>query len=226
MPLFRRRPTPEFASPKGTHACSERGCTHTNAVACVYRDRRDRTCGIPFCPDHWSEVGGVVYCRRHASTITALGAGVDPATLPELHNRGPSLVSWVADDLNAEIEELLRSVARPNEEVRTERDLVVFIDHQHRRRWERGWKLMQSTGISLKVALTVSDGDDDALVEVRVGSNVIARGVPPWIARRRAGLGVEGQVDQDQRELFHRFFINHIAEEVALQRSSDTGVRA
>ncbi len=76
------------------------------------------------------------------------------------------------------------------------------------------------------MALTVNEDEDDALVDVRVNSNVIARGVPPWIARRRAGLGVGGQVDKDQRELFHRFFINHIAEEVAAQRSADARLSA
>jgi hypothetical protein len=61
---------------------------------------------------------------------------------------------------------------------------------------------------------------------VRVGSNIVARGVPPWIARRRAGLGVGGQVDAEQRELFHRFFINHIAEAIAFERSADSTLSA
>jgi hypothetical protein len=33
-------------------------------------------------------------------------------------------------------------------------------------------------------------------------------------------------VDKDQRELFHRFFVNHIAEEVAAQRSADARLTA
>lgn len=220
MPLFRRRPTEPTVVRHGRLPCSEAGCSNNNAVTCEYRDRRGNACESTFCPQHWAEVNDGVYCRRHASTMEAFGSSVDTTTLPDLDNRGPSLVRWVADELNDEIEALLRSVARPDETVRTETEVLVYIDHNHRRRWERGWKLLEATGISLKVALTVTEGDDDALVEVRVGSNVIARGVPPWIARRRAGLESAGAVDRDQRELFHRFFMNHIAEEVAEQRAA------
>jgi hypothetical protein len=224
MPIFRKRPT-DFASPVGTKPCSAQGCTNMTAITCAYRDRRGRSCSVAFCRQHWSLVGGVVYCRRHAGTIVALGDQTEAAALPELENRGPSLVSWVADDLTADIEELLRATARDGEAVKTEHEVKVIFDHRHRRRWERSWKLIERTGISFKVALTVDEEEDDALVDVRVESTVIARGVPPWIARRRAGLSVVGQVDQDQRELFHRFFINHIAEEIATRRT-DTSLIA
>jgi hypothetical protein len=225
MPLFRHRPT-EFASPIGTLPCSEQGCRNETAIMCAYHDRRGRACTVAFCPDHWSEVGGVVYCRRHAGTISAMGADTEIGALPELENRGPSLVSWVADEIGPEVEGLLRRAARGGESVKTESAVKVIFDHKRRRRWERSWKLIEPTGISLKVALTVNEDEDDALIDVRVNSNVIARGVPPWIARRRAGLGVGGQVDKDQRELFHRFFINHIAEEVAAQRTADASLSA
>ena len=171
-------------------------------------------------------VGGVVYCRRHAGTISAFGEAAERGGLPELENRGPSLVSWVADEISPDVEEILRGVARRGETVKTDREVAVIFDHNRKRRWERSWKLIEPTGISIKVGLSVGEEGDDALIDVRVGSNVIARGVPPWIARRRAGLGVAGQVDRDQRELFHRFFVNHIAEEVALQRATDTPLSA
>jgi hypothetical protein len=220
MTLFRRRPT-EFASPIGVLPCSERGCNHETAITCAYRDRRSRTCEVAFCPAHWSMVGGVVYCRRHAGTIVAMGQGVDASAMPEVENRGPSLVGYVADEIGPEVEELLRAAANPNETVKFEKGVAVVFDHKRRRRWERSWKLLQPTGISIKISLTVKEDEDDALIDVRVGSAVIARGVPPWIARRRAGLGVGGQVDADQRELFHRFFINHIAEAIAHEREAD-----
>ncbi len=169
---------------------------------------------------------GVAYCRRHASTISALGTTTLTAGLPDLENRSPSLVSWVADELTADIEDLLRATSREGETVKTEHEVAVIFDHQRRRRWQRSWKLVEATGISLTVALSVGEDEDDALISVRVGSNVIARGVPPWILRRRAGLGAGGQVDKDQRELFHRFFLNHIAEAIAIQRSTDSTLSA
>ncbi len=190
-------------------------------MPCSYCDRRGRVCAVAFCPDHWAMVGGVVYCRRHAGTMIALGPNIAIGALPELENRGPSLVNWVAAEIGAEVEELLRATAREGETVKSDAEVSVVFDHRRRRRWERSWKLIEATGISLAVSLTVNDDEDDALIDVRVGANVIARGVPPWIARRRAGLNAGGQVDTDQRELFHRFFINHIAEAVALERSPD-----
>jgi len=223
--LFRRRPT-EFASPIGALPCSEHGCSNETAITCAYRDRRGRACSMAFCPDHWSMVGGVVYCRRHAGTILALGPGTEVGALPALENRGPSLVSWVADEIGPEVEELLRATAHDGETVKAEHEVSVIFDHKRRRRWERSWKLIEPTGISLKVSLTVKEDADDALIDVRVGSKVIARGVPPWIARRRAGLGAGAQVDADQRELFHRFFIDHIAEAVAKQRSAHSTLTA
>jgi hypothetical protein len=225
MTLFRHRPT-EFASPIGVLSCVDPGCGNETAITCAYSDRRGKACAAAFCPDHWSMVGGVVYCRRHAGTILALGPEVEWGGLPELENRGPSLVSWVADEIGPEVEGLLRSAAHAGETVKVETEVAVVFDHKRRRRWERSWKLIEPTGISLKVSLTIKEDEDDALIDVRVGSTVIARGVPPWIARRRAGLGVGGQVDADQRELFHRFFINHIAEAIAFERSADSTLSA
>jgi hypothetical protein len=220
MTLFRRRPT-EFASPIGVLPCAEQGCSNETAIMCAYRDRRGKACEAAFCPNHWSMVGGIVYCRRHASTIEAMGLDAEWGALPELENRGPSLVSWVADEISPEVETLLRAAAHEGETVKVETEVAVVFDHKRRRRWERSWKLLEPTGMSLKISLTVKEDEDDALIDVRVGSAVIARGVPPWIARRRAGLGVGGQVDADQRELFHRFFINHIAEAIAYERKDD-----
>lgn len=67
------------------------------------------------------------------------------------------------------------------------------------------------------MSIQVSEDDDDALIEARVNGNVIARGVPPWIARRRAGQTVSGDVDGNQRHLFRQFFLDHITSEVHRQ---------
>jgi hypothetical protein len=137
----------------------------------------------------------------------------------DLENRGPSLVNFVANKIGPEVEALLRATAHPGETVQSESEVSGMLDHERRRRWERSWKLVEPTGLSLKVSLSVTEGEDEAHIDVRVNSNVVARGVPPWIARRRAGVRVDSQVDADQRELFHRFLINQIAEAVAKQRS-------
>lgn len=208
--------------PTGTLPCAESHCANQTAVACAYRDRRGRNCAIAFCPQHWTLVGGVVYCRRHAGTIAALGsAAATNGSLPELGNRGPSLVNWVAGAIDDGVVGLLERVARVGETVKTETAVTVIFDAKRRRRWERSWKLIENTGINLKVAVEVAADADDALIDARVGSCVVARGVPPWIARRRAGVDVSAQVDEEQRRLFSQFFLDNIATEVAQQRAED-----
>ena len=44
---------------------------------------------------------GKFYCRRHAGVLRAVGAEVTPqGGLPDIDNRAPSLVSWIARDLD------------------------------------------------------------------------------------------------------------------------------
>lgn len=224
MPLFKRRPA-DFAAPVGTLPCCARGCANTTAITCAYTDRHGRSCSTAFCPDHWSAVGGVVYCRRHAGTIAALGENAATMALPELNNRAASLVSWIADGIDEDVTRLLGDAARRLETVKREAEVAMVLDVNRRRRWERSWKLIESTGISLKVSLQVSADSDDALIEARVGSYVVARGVPPWIARRRAGVEVSDQVDTEQRELFRSFLVDHIAEEITQQRAEEEAER-
>ena len=221
MQLSRRRLIEVAAPPlRGTLPCSEHSCNDETAISCGYRDRRRRACHVAFCPDHWSMVGEIVYCRRHASTLLALGRGTEVGALPELENRGASLVNAVANQIGPAVEELLRATAGQGETVTSESEVSVIVNHERRRRWERSWKLIEPTGINLKASVTVSEGEDDALVEVRVDSNVLVRVTPPWIARRRAGLRPGGQADADQREIFHRSLVDQIAHAVVEQRSA------
>jgi hypothetical protein len=225
MPLFRRR-TADFAAPTGTLPCRARGCLNQTGIECGYTDRHGKVCGAAFCPEHRATVRGVIYCRRHSSTMAALGGNAQTLALPELDSRAASLVSWIADSLEADISALLEEAARPNERVTSDREVTVVLDANRQRRWERGWKLIENTGVSLKVSLQVSAGRDDALVEARVGAFVVARGVPPWVARRRAGVDVTEQGDAEQRDLFRRFFLDHIAAEVINQRAEERADRA
>lgn len=164
-----------------------------------------------------------MYCRRHGGTVTALGSAVESGALPELENRGPSLVNWVARELTDSVAATLARLATPSETVQVDLGVTVMYDQNRRRRWERCWKLLEHTGVNLKVSVEVAEDGDDALVDARVGSAVVARGVPPWIARRRAGQNVDAGVDAEQRELFRNFLLEHIIAEVTRQRQ-DTAV--
>jgi hypothetical protein len=209
MKIFTRKPAPP-SQPVGTELCQARGCANYTALPCAYIDRRGRTCRGVFCPAHHSVVNGAVYCRRHAGTIRAIGdAARDTRTLPDLENRAPSLVNWIADDLDTRVRSLLDAVRRGDEKVLVDQEVAVAYDHQRQPRWERSWKLVDVTGLVLKVSIQVDDRED-ALVTVRVGHEMVAKGVPPWISRRQDKAEANSAVDRSQRQLFYRFLEENI----------------
>lgn len=229
MPLFRRPKTehpepasvasaPVFAVPEGTEQCTEKGCPSHKALRCYYVDRRGNVCSTAWCPQHWVVAAGGIYCRRHASTISALGENAgDPLGLPDLKNRGPSLVNWVSTDLDPSIRSILESMMRPGELVNFDASVRTVYDTNRHRRYERAWKVVHHTGVNLKVGIYV-DEEDDSQILVRVGQGVVAKGVPPWIARRRRGVTVGDDVDQAERQLFYGFLLEHIGAAIQKQR--------
>ncbi len=202
----------DFARPRGTEACRHDECEQHDAVRCNYVDTRGRQCGTAWCPDHWRAVGGVVYCRRHANTIVALGdRASDPLTLPDLDNRGPSLVNWVYRDLDDEVRTLLGERGGATERVIRDSAVTVVIDAAHHRTWERSWKLFDALGdVVHRITVVVADSDD-ALVTLRVDNTEVSHGVPPWIDRHRRNVDVTHTVDKSQRKIFYSFLIENVA---------------
>lgn len=213
MKIFSRKAEPSSAAQNGARSpqlCHARGCVNDNAARCSYVDRRGRLCNGLYCPAHREQIEGSVYCRRHAGTVRALGDdGRSRFGLPDLDNRGPSLVNWIASDIDDRVRALLDQVARPGERVLVDDEVILAYDHERRPRWERSWKLVETTGLVLKVSIQV-DEREDPLVTVRVGHEMVAKGVPPWIARRKQGHEVPDSVDRSQRQLFYRFLQENI----------------
>jgi hypothetical protein len=209
-----------FAVTEGDLPCDQRDCPNRNGVRCHYVDRRSRRCDTAWCPLHSASVGGIVYCRRHAGTIAAVGYFEHPAGMPDLDNRAPSLVNWVARDLDAFVAATLVQSAVPGETFVREPVVTAHVDRGGARRYERAWKLVDHTGVQLAVAVFVA-GEDDVTVRVRVGSTVVAEGVPPWIERRARGLEVAAEVDRSQRALFYGFLQKHILEAISSYRKRD-----
>jgi len=195
--------------------CGDPGCSKDSALPCSYRDRRGRMCQTAFCPDHGATLYGVTYCRRHAGTVQAIGdLAADPNARPDLSDRTPSLVNWIARDLDQHIRAQLTSAARPGESIVVDESVRLTRDNKRNLRWERSWRLVESTGLVLKLTIHVSE-EDDALVRISVGSEMVAQGIPPWIARRRLGEEVDVAVDLAQRKLFYQFMEERIAGAVA-----------
>ncbi len=194
--------------------CTLRGCANQNAQLCAYLDRRGRACTAAFCPAHSVSFSGITYCRRHAGTVQAIGElAKDPNGFPDINDRAPSLVNWIARDLDEAIRRLLGRAARGGESVIVDESVRLAHDPARKARWERSWRIVEHTGLVLKVTVHVSE-DNDSLVHVRVGTEMVADGVPPWIARRREGQEVEAAIDISQRNLFYRFLEENISSAV------------
>jgi hypothetical protein len=223
MTFFRRRSTTATLDRPAADAvmlCNARGC-ESSALPCSYRDRRGRACPTAFCDDHGTKVAGLSYCRRHGSTIKALGPQAsDPLARPDVGNRAPSLVNWIANDLDSPARDVLSKLAHAGERVLSDQDVAMVVDQNRQPRWERSWRLVDHTGVIVKITVLVSD-EDDALVRVRVGSEDVVRAVPPWIERRRRGLQTSPEVDASQRRIFYRFIEENISATAERQRQAN-----
>jgi hypothetical protein len=212
MSAFRRKASePAVSVPNTGIACSVRGCSDENAQPCAYRDRRGRTCRTASCQSHGIAVNGTRYCRRHAGTLQALDTTSGrPITVPDVSDRAASLVNWIARDLHASIRSSLATAARPGETVVADDYVHLVRDQTREARWERGWRIVDHTGLVLKVTLFVNDSDD-SVVYIRLGEVIIASGTPPWIANRSQGVAPETSIDVAQRQTFYESIETAIA---------------
>lgn len=222
MPLWRRAPggalqdavapvaapTPEPEPLLGDRDCSATGCAETTGVPCAYVDRRDRACATAWCPAHRDLAGGRVYCRRHAGVMRALAAGSDVFSVPDLDTRAPSLVEWVARDLDGDLRAVLMATGE-GESVTSEAAHLVHAGRTRERGWERSWRLCRYTGFVHRVAVQVDEGRDTEVV-VRVGHREVARLIPPWIAARQGGEEVTPAEDAQRRAHFHDLLLGAV----------------
>jgi hypothetical protein len=194
---------PVAIGPSGV-LCSARGCVDENAQLCGYRDRHGKSCGAARCAAHGVVLHGVTYCRRHGSTVQAIDTPTGHANdVADVDDRAPSLVNWIANDLDKDVRRLLAEAAQPGENVLTDGFVQLTRDKVRRARWERSWRIVDHTGLVLKVVIYTDEGDD-SLVHVRVGDLLIAEGVPPWIASRQDGEESTPTLEISRRQQFYK----------------------
>jgi hypothetical protein len=194
--------------------CGEPGCDAEPVDACGYVDSRGNSCRTHWCAAHGPEVGGQRYCRRHAGTMVALGSKANnPRALPDVGHRGASLVRWVYRDLDPALTTLLEAESRSNEHLLRDTEVAVGRAEDGGRCWEMSWKLASPSGIRLRITLMVEE-KDDSIVLVRLGNEVLASGVPPWIEARRLGQQVTEDEDREQRRSFYAFLEEYLTEAI------------
>ena len=194
--------------------CGEVGCDAQPVEACGYVDSRGNACRTHWCEEHGSEVSGQRYCRRHAGTMAALGSKANnPRALPDVGHRGASLVRWVYRDLDPALTTILERVSTPSEHLLRDTEVAVGRAADGSRFWDMSWKLASPSGIRMRISLTVEE-KDDSMVLVRLGDDVLASGVPPWIEARRAGRTLTEDEDVAQRRSFYAFLEQYLTEAI------------
>ena len=63
-------------------------------------------------------------------------------------------------------------------------------------------------------------------MRINVGSEMVADGIPPWIARRRMGEDVDVSIDVAQRQLFYQYLRGEHRRAVAEFRGQRAPARA
>ena len=201
-----------------TAACREGGCSTPGSLRCAYVDSRGHACATRWCHRHLRMVGSTGYCRRHASTVAALGGKAhDPRALPFVDYRGASLVNWVCTEGHEALRGAVAAGLRRGEVIFDDRTVNVVRLANGSRRWEQGWRIGDRTGLTGRVQICVDEGDD-ALISVEVGTSVVAVAVPPWITRRRAKQEVSPRLDASDRAQFYGFLIRQIRHGMAARR--------
>jgi hypothetical protein len=142
--------------------------------------------------------------------MAALGSKANnPRALPDVGHRGASLVRWVYRDLDPALTALLESESRGNEHLLRDTEVTVGHAEDGSRCWEMSWKLASPSGIRIRIKLTVEEKDDSLLL-VRLGDEVLASGVPPWIEARRLGRHLTEDEDREQRASFYGFLEEYL----------------
>jgi hypothetical protein len=223
--LAAQQRTEELQRREGTLPCTEHGCTAVTGIACDYTDRRDKHCQTAWCPEHRVVVNERVFCRRHAGVISALPAPESAlvAALPDLDNRAPSLVAWMARLIDSDVWRLLLGEfdAEAGGHLIADPVMLVFTGVERERAWERTWKLVTHMGITRRVSLMVEEADDST-VAVKVGSVVVDRLQPPWIAHRKQGETVSVEIDQHEREAFNAQVLAAIEQGIAQEQQQQS----
>jgi len=145
-------------------------------------------------------VAGGAFCRRHASTMTAIEGSEVVAGLPDIDNRAPSLVGWVGRELDSRIRELLARVAADsNATLIADPVTMTLTPGGNTRTWAKTWKMVDGSAVRTRITIEVDEGDD-CQVGARVDSELIGRGVPLGVSSRRV-LSVSLVADRSSRSV-------------------------
>ena len=130
--------------------------------------------------------------------------------MPDLSNRAPSLVRWVANDITDRVEEILERYRTPGEQYRRERvHAVRSVDGSVR--WEVTWQLFDHTGSRVRISIEVRESSPTTL-SARVGQLIVYSETPPWILHRERNEEMVPETDVRERDMFYDMLLKAVEE--------------
>lgn len=183
-----------------TSVCSETACTRPGEIGCAYTDGSGASCPTRWCQEHVVIYMATPYCTRHASAMAAVGENAEAK--PALDDRGASLAHWVASDLDEMVRNVLDRARDPfGETILTGPVRPSTGDGGNS--WQRTWWLQNESGLTVRVSIG-ADSSGAPEVTAQVDSDIVDRGVPPWIAHRIRGETVSRVQDREERQEFEQ----------------------
>ena len=125
-------------------------------------------------------------CRRSASWPRTPTASLTSTTALRHSSTGSLAISIRASGACS------AARSRSGESVIVDESVRLAHDPARKARWERSWRIVEHTGLVLKVTVHVCE-DNDSLVHVRVGTEMVADGVPPVDRPPSRGPGGRGR---------------------------------
>lgn len=186
--------------------CAAESCDALGMYRCAYIDRNDQQCPTSWCANHIIVSNGTPYCRRCAGIVSRVEHLPDDLR-PALSTRAPSLVAWVASDLDDTVRSMLEASALEIDGATVRQEPMQVEDLV----WSFGWELLVGTVVEHSVFIEVSEKKDSHFGIVVDGLNVIVA-VPPWIERREASKFVSEFQEQLERRSFYARIVGFISQ--------------
>jgi hypothetical protein len=129
---------------------------------------------------------------------------------PDIANRAPSLCEWMAATLETSMLQLMAhfQAQKPDSWVAPENLTLAPTGTPRVRGWEHRWRLVDSTGPLLTVALRVEEPRDSVVI-IKVNGVQCHEAVPPWISDHSP---VSAEEDQHRRAQFNYGLLQAMAE--------------
>jgi len=139
----------------GNQACSALRCSSLVGMPCSYVDRRGRRCKTAWCPADRNVVDAKIYCALHAHAMQALEWEFGAASHPDIDSRTVPVLQWISSAAADEVIATLNVFCALNGEMLVAEPVRRrFNAASHSRVWEKQWKTLSATSVTIRVAIS------------------------------------------------------------------------